>query len=89
MAKQLVLRNIEWMGGVCEIYGCSFDAKLSLKKKIFFEKIFVFYKIYIICTKNVFIWKKKFYNVNAFYWKKLFYREKCKWKCKKYISHFK
>ena len=33
--------------------------KTNLKKKLFFEKIFVFYKIYITCRKNVFIWKKK------------------------------
>ena len=32
--------------------------KIKLKKKFFFEKN-VFYKIYIICRKNVFIWEKK------------------------------
>ena len=63
--------------------------KTKLKTKyIFFEKIF--YKIYIICRKNVFIWKKKvLYWKFSFYWKKLFYWEKYKWKCKKYISYFR
>ena len=53
--------------------GCSFVAKLSWKKKIFFEKIiYVFYKIYIICRKKYFYMEKN-----------IFYREKYKWKCKK------
>ena len=77
MAKQLALRNIEWMGGVCEIYGCSFDAKLSWKKFFFFEKIFVFYKIYIICRKKMFLYgKKSFKRRFFFYRKKLFFTEK-------------
>ena len=41
------------------IYGCSFVAKLSWKKNFFFEKIFVFYKIYIICRKKCFYMEKK------------------------------
>ena len=41
-------------------YGCSFVAKLSKKKSFFFEKIFVFYKIYVICRKKCFYMKKKF-----------------------------
>ena len=51
--------------------GCSFVAKLSLKKIFFWKNIF--YKIYIICRKNVFI---KFYIEKFFYWKKLFLQGK-------------
>ena len=40
-------------------YGYSFVAKLSWKKNIFFGKIFVFYKIYIICRKKCFYMEKK------------------------------
>ena len=60
--------------------------KTKLEK--FVSKKYVFYKINIICRKNVFIWKKKkFYIDFFFYWKKRFYREKYKWKCKNvYIS---
>ena len=47
------------------VYGCSFVAKLSWKKNFFFEKIFVFYKIYIICRKKKFI-------LIFFYWKNFF-----------------
>ena len=56
--------------------------KTKLKTNFFFfEKIF--YKIYIIYRKNVFIWKKKVLNWKIFfYWKKLFYRENYKWKNK-------
>ena len=50
---------------------------------IFFEKIYVFYKIYIICRKNVFIWKKKFYI-------EFFFTEKnINENVKIYISHLK
>ena len=38
----------------------------KLKKKIFFFEKMFFYKIYIICRKNVFLWKKKFYIENFF-----------------------
>ena len=49
-------------------YGCSFVAKLSRKKKLFFEKIFLFFTKYtLFVEKNVFIWEKKFYNENVFY----------------------
>ena len=62
--------------------------KTKLKKKFFFN-LFVFCKIYIICRKNVFIWKKSFILKFFFTEKNFFYREKYKWKCKKYISHFR
>ena len=43
----------------------------------FFEKdVCVFYKIYIICRKNVFIWKKSFVLKNSFTGKNFIYREK-------------
>ena len=43
-------------------YGCSFVARLSWKNIFFFfEKIFVFYKIYNICRKNCFYVEKKIY----------------------------
>ena len=49
-------------------YGCSFAAKLSWKKKIFFRKKYLcFYKIYIICSKKCFYIEKKFYNEKFFY----------------------
>ena len=59
--------------------GYSFVAKLSWKKIFFFGKIFVFFTKYtLFAEKNVFIWKKNFFD-----------RKKYKWKCKKYISHFR
>ena len=33
--------------------------KTKLKKKFFFEKIFLFYKIYIICREKMFLYRKK------------------------------
>ena len=78
-----------WMFKARE-YGCSFVAKLSWNKNFFFWKnICVFYKIYIICRKKCFYMEKKFYIENFFTEKNFFYREKYKWKCKKYISHFR
>ena len=72
------------------MYGCSFVAKLSWKKIFFLKTYLFFYKIYIICKKNCFYLEKKFYNEKFFPTEKnFFYREKYKWKCKKYISHFK
>ena len=64
--------------------------KTKLKKKFFFEKIFVFFTKYtLFAEKNVFIWKKSFIMKMFFTEKNFFYREKYKWKCKKYISHFR
>ena len=60
-------------------YGGSFVAKLNWKKNFFFfEKIFVFFPKYTLFAEK-----------NVFTCKKTFYREKYKWKCKKYISHFR
>ena len=65
-------------------------SKTKLKTTLLFEKIYItkyFYKIYIICKKNVFIWEKKFYIEFFFTEKNFFCREKYKWKCKNiYIS---
>ena len=49
-------------------YGCSFVAKLSWKKNWIYIYIYVciFYKIYIICRKNVFIWNESFTVKNFF-----------------------
>ena len=48
-------------------YGCLFVAKLSWKKKLFFQKIFVFFTKYTLFTeKNIFIWKKSFILKNFF-----------------------
>ena len=56
---------------------------------IFFEKIFVFFTKYtLFAEKNVFLWKRVL-QWTFFLLKKTFYWEKYKWKCKKYISHFK
>ena len=63
-------------------YGCSFVAKLSWKKYIYILKKYVFYKIYIVCKKNVFIWKKSFILHFFLLKKTFFYREKYKWKCR-------
>ena len=60
-------------GYVRDIINCSFVAKLSWKKNIFFEKIFVFFTKYTLFAE-----KKCFYLE-----KKNFYREKYKWKCKR------
>ena len=67
-------------------YGCLFVANLSWKNNFFLKK-YVFYKIYIICRKNDFIWTKSFI-LKFFFLKKTFFLEKnIKWKCKKiYIS---
>ena len=48
--------------------------KTTLKKTsfFFFEKIFVFYKTYIICRKKCFYMEKKIYIETFFYWKKHF-----------------
>ena len=67
MAKQLALRNIEWMGGVCEIYGCSFDAKLSWKKFFFLKKYLFFTKYTLFAEKKCFYMEKRFYNEKFFY----------------------
>ena len=49
----------------------------KLKKKIFFEKIFVFFTKYtLFAEKNVFNMEKMFYNEKYFYWKKTFFTEK-------------
>ena len=61
--------------------------KTKLKKKFFFEKMYVFFykisKISIICRKNVFIWQKGFPLKNVFTVKNFFYTEKYQWKCNK------
>ena len=50
-----------------------------MKKKFFFEKVFVFfYKIYIICRKKKFYMDKSFIMKNFFTEKSFFYREKYK-----------
>ena len=54
---------------VPDYYGCLFVAKLNRKKKIFFffEKIFVFSKVHIICRKRCFYMQKTFFtekNIN-------------------------
>ena len=56
-------------------YGCSFVAKLSRKKKVFLKKYF-FYKIYIICRKNVFNMEKSFVMKIFFTEEKIFLMEK-------------
>ena len=59
-------------------------------KKIIFEKIFVFFTKYtLFAEKNVFIWTKSFILKNVSTEKNFFYREKCKSKCKGYVSHLK
>ena len=58
-----------------KLYGRSFVAKLSWKKN-FFEKIFVFYKIYIICRKKCSYLEKKFYNEKNIWLKKTFLHRK-------------
>ena len=50
--------------------------KTKLKKKFFFEKIFVFYKTYIICRKKCFNVEKRFYIEKCFTEKNFFYKEK-------------
>ena len=58
------------------LYDCSFVAKLSWKKRLFFEKIFVFFTKYtLFAENNVFIWGKSFMIKNFFYWKQTFFTE--------------
>ena len=57
--------------------------KTKLKKNFFLKKCMFFYKISIICRKNVFIWQKGFPLKNVFTVKNIFYTEKYHWKCKK------
>ena len=70
-------------------YGCSFVAKLSWKKNIFFLKN-VFYKIYsIYLYKKCFYMERKFY-VEKFLYRKNFFTEKnIIENVKKYISHLR
>ena len=71
-------------------YGCSFVAKLSWKKNYFFLKKYIFLqKIHYLQKKWFYMEKKSFILKIFFTEKNFFYREKYKWKCKKYISHFK
>ena len=66
----------------------SFVEKVLLKK-IFFEKIFVFFIKYTLFAEKVFLYGKKNHIEKCFCWKKLFYRERYLWKCMKYISHMR
>ena len=50
--------------------------KTKLKKISFFLKKYIFYKIYIICRKNIFIWIKKVLYWKCFLLKKTFFTEK-------------
>ena len=59
-----------------KLYGCSFVAKLSWKKKNIFLNICVFYKIYIICRKKCSYLEKKFYNEKNILLKKKFLHRK-------------
>ena len=55
-------------GYVRDIINCSFVAKLSWKKNIFFEKMFVFFTEYtLIAEKSNFIWEKKFILIFFFF----------------------
>ena len=58
-------------------YGCSFVAKLSLKKNFFFEKKNVFIK-YTLFAEKMFLFEKKFYHEKNILLKKTFYIEKRK-----------
>ena len=55
------------------------------KKTFFCKNICVFTKYTFFCRKNVFIWKKNFYNVKIFLWKKTFFTEKNYISLQKYI----
>ena len=78
------IRRGRWCKKKKIVYGCSFVAKLSWKKKFFLEKIFVFFTKYtLFAEENNFIRKKKIILI-FFYWKRIFYR---KWE--KYISHLR
>ena len=73
------------------VYGCSFVAKLSWKKKFFFLE-----KVYPFCTKyTLFVEKTFLYGKNVLYWKifllkKSFFSEKNISKnVKNYISNLR
>ena len=83
----MILTIIEFLKVV--LYGCSFVAKLSWKKKIFFLKKYLCFWQNIHYRKKCFLMEKSFILKTFFTEKKNFYREKYKWKCKKYISHLK
>ena len=59
-------------------YGCSFVTKLRWKKKLFFKKknICVFYKIYIICRKKIFLYQTKILCRKKAITEKKFFSEK-------------
>ena len=59
------------------IYGCSFVAKRSWKKKTFFVKIFAFLQSIHFFAEKMFLHGKKLIMKKFFCWKKtFFYREK-------------
>ena len=59
------------------------------KKKIFFVEKMFFTK-YKLFAEKMFLYGKKSFILKFFFTEKnFFYWEKYKWKCKKYISHFK
>ena len=53
-----------------EYCGCLFVAKLSWKKRGFFEKIFVFFTKYTLFEEKSFHMEKKFYDEKAFFTEK-------------------
>ena len=65
--------------------------KTKLKKKIFFLKKYLCFlqNIHYLQKKCFYMEKKSFILKIFFTEKNFFYREKYKWKCKKYISHFR
>ena len=62
------------------VYGCSFVAKLSWKKKIFFlEKVYPFCTKYTLFVEKTFLYGKKRFILKNFFTEKIFFfREKYK-----------
>ena len=90
--KQLLTAVLErFKKSEAAVYGCSFVAKLSWKRKIFFlKKSLCFLQNIHYLQKKCLYKEKKFYIESCFYWKKTCFTEKhINENVKKYRSHLK
>ena len=76
LTEETFIGNNMWQTAIG--YGCSFVAKPSWKKELFYfwKNICVFYKIYIICRKKMFLYGKKVLYWKIFLLKRNFFVEK-------------
>ena len=76
--------KLEPVQNIMKVYGCSFVAKISWKKKFFFWKNICFLQNIHYLQKKIILYGKTILYWFFFNWKSFFYR---KWK--KYISHLR